>query len=90
MSQQGATLQTYNQELVKCLEDLKTKRNEMLIIVKREEQEKQTIEKNMEMMQQKLNMITESLQTHRSLCECYEKTIHDTEAGFRKKAAKYC
>ncbi|XP_044266522.1 Sjoegren syndrome nuclear autoantigen 1 homolog isoform X2 [Tribolium madens] len=90
MSQHGATLQTYNQELVKCLEDLKMKRNEMLIIVKREEQEKQSIEKNMDLMRDKLNVVTESLEKHRSLCESYEKTIQDTEAGFKKIARKTC
>ncbi|XP_044266523.1 Sjoegren syndrome nuclear autoantigen 1 homolog isoform X3 [Tribolium madens] len=89
MSQHGATLQTYNQELVKCLEDLKMKRNEMLIIVKREEQEKQSIEKNMDLMRDKLNVVTESLEKHRSLCESYEKTIQDTEAGFKKVSVDF-
>lgn len=32
MAQQGATLQNYNNELVKCIEDLREKREEVSLV----------------------------------------------------------
>ncbi|KAJ3656150.1 hypothetical protein Zmor_015247 [Zophobas morio] len=84
MSQHGATLQTYNQELVKCLEDLRTKRKDLLQVVQQEEQEKATIEKNIETLQDKLSGVCDNLEKHKTLCESYDRTIRDTEAGFKK------
>lgn len=40
MSQQGATLQNYNNELVKCIEDLREKREEVNRSIAKDEEEK--------------------------------------------------
>lgn len=56
----------------------------MLIIVKREEQEKQVIERNINALQEQLTALNANLHKHKSLCDSYEKTIHDTESGFKK------
>jgi Sjoegren syndrome nuclear autoantigen 1 len=84
MSHHGATLQTYNQELVKCLEDLKVKKKEILRVVKEEEYEKCALEKDIKSLQEKLNNVNNNLEKHKALCDSYEKTIQDTESGFKK------
>ena len=45
MAQQGASLQTYNNELVKCLEDLREKREQVNKAILKEEKEKSAIQK---------------------------------------------
>lgn len=45
MAQQGATLQNYNNELVKCIEDLREKREEVNRQMLKEEEEKAKIQK---------------------------------------------
>lgn len=45
MAQQGATLQNYNNELVKCIEDLREKREEVNRAILKEEEEKAKIQK---------------------------------------------
>ena len=42
MTQQGATLQNYNNELVKCIEDLREKREEVNRSIAKDEEEKGT------------------------------------------------
>ncbi|CAH0557274.1 unnamed protein product [Brassicogethes aeneus] len=84
MSEHGAALQTYNQELVKCLEELKIKKKDVLILIEREENEKKLLEKNIKGLQEKLTLVNNNLQHHKSLCDNYERTIRDTEHGFKK------
>lgn len=43
MSQQGAALQGYNNELVKCIEDLCSKRDELHKQIMEEEEEKKKV-----------------------------------------------
>jgi hypothetical protein len=45
MAQQGATLQNYNNELVKCIEDLREKREEVNRTMLKDEEEKAKIQK---------------------------------------------
>ncbi|KAJ8934649.1 hypothetical protein NQ314_013248 [Rhamnusium bicolor] len=100
MSEHGAALQTYNLELVKCilflmfilkiitsisgLEDLKIKRNEIVDIIYKEEAEKVVLEKNLEALQNRLALLNKSLEHHKNIYENYDKTINDTENGFKK------
>ena len=46
MAQQGATLQNYNNELVKSIEDLREKREEVNRQILKEEEEKAKIQKD--------------------------------------------
>ncbi|KAF7274050.1 hypothetical protein GWI33_013269 [Rhynchophorus ferrugineus] len=90
MSEHGAALQTYNQELVKCLEQLKVKRTELVEIIRREEAEKMVLEKNIRALQEKLANLHNTLQHHRTVCENYDRTINETESGFKKRAVRLC
>ncbi|CAG9772035.1 unnamed protein product [Ceutorhynchus assimilis] len=84
MTEHGAALQTYNQELIKCLEEFKTKRKELLEVIKQEEEEKATLDRNMKALQEKIAHLNGNLQQHKQLCENYDKTIRETELGFKK------
>ncbi|KAK4880051.1 hypothetical protein RN001_008197 [Aquatica leii] len=84
MSEHGAALQTYNQELVKCLEQLKIKRNELQDLINQEENDKSILEKNLKALQDKLQKLNTSLVQHQKLRDNYDQTIQDTETGFKK------
>ncbi|XP_045471307.1 Sjoegren syndrome nuclear autoantigen 1 homolog [Harmonia axyridis] len=84
MADHGACLQTYNQELVKCLEELKSKRINILEIIRKEESEEAILERNISALQEKLNNVQCKLKYHKQLYDDYTKTIQETEAGFKK------
>ncbi|GJQ69840.1 hypothetical protein Trydic_g22388 [Trypoxylus dichotomus] len=89
MSEHGASLQTYNQELVKCnllncLEDLRLKRNSLQKVIDQEENDKNSLERNIKVLQEKLNVLSNQLSQHKRLRDNYDKTIQDTQSGFKK------
>ncbi|XP_050312712.1 microtubule nucleation factor SSNA1-like isoform X2 [Anthonomus grandis grandis] len=88
MSEHGAALQTFNEQLVKCLEELKSKRNDLVEVIQREEAEKIVLEKNIRALQDKLAQLNNSLSQHRAMCSNYDKTIEDTE--FWKAVKPFC
>ncbi|CAI9580667.1 unnamed protein product [Staurois parvus] len=53
MSQQGAALQTYNNELVKCIEDLCSKRDELNRQIQQEEEEKNKLQNDVRILTEK-------------------------------------
>ncbi|XP_030767881.1 13 kDa deflagellation-inducible protein-like [Sitophilus oryzae] len=84
MSEHGSALQTYNQELVKCLEHLKLERNELVEVIRREEAEKMVLEKNIRILEDKLCNLQDRLQHHKKMCDNYDKTISETDMGYKK------
>ncbi|KAK5646778.1 hypothetical protein RI129_005242 [Pyrocoelia pectoralis] len=84
MSEHGASLQTYNQELVKCLEQLKIRRNDLQDVINQEETDKSILERNLRTIQDKLAKLNNNLVQHQKLRESYDQTIKDTELGFKK------
>ncbi|KAK9879460.1 hypothetical protein WA026_006531 [Henosepilachna vigintioctopunctata] len=84
MSEHGASLQTYNQELVKCLEDLKSQQMELAEVIKKEEAEEALLQKNISSLQEKLNTIQNNLKYHKQIRDDYNQTIQETETGFKK------
>nr|CAH7728159.1 unnamed protein product [Callosobruchus chinensis] len=84
MSEYGAALQAYNQEIVKCLEELKKKRDEVVDVIYKQEAEKSVLEKNISILQDKLEGLHKRLNKDRAIYEQYESTIKETEEGFKK------
>lgn len=84
MSQQGAALQTYNNELVKCIEDLCTKRDELQKQIINEEEEKSKIQNDIRILSERLAKINESLAKKIASRNEYDKTISETEAAYMK------
>lgn len=84
MTQQAAALQSYNNELVKCIEDLCSKRDELNRQIKQEEEEKERLEHDIQILSEKLRRVSESL-THRQAARAtFDRTIAETEAAYTK------
>ena len=88
MAKQGAVLQGYNNELVKCIEDLCAKRDELQRQIVLEEEEKTKIQNDLRILTERLARINESLAKKLSLRNDYDKTIAETEAAY-VKARRY-
>ena len=84
MSAQGVTLQNYNNELVKCIEDLREKREEVNRQILKEEEEKAKIQKDLSLLTDRLSKINESLARKVQARNEYDKTIQETEAAYMK------
>ncbi|KAF4655586.1 hypothetical protein FOZ61_007485 [Perkinsus olseni] len=84
MSSQGSTLQNYNSELVKCIEDLREKREELNRQILKEEEDKGKIQKELAVLTDRLQRINESLVRKTQARNEYDKTIQETEAAYMK------
>ncbi|XP_075690965.1 microtubule nucleation factor SSNA1 [Rhinoderma darwinii] len=84
MSQQGAALQTYNNELVKCIEDLCSKRDELNRQIQQEEEEKNKLQNDIRILTEKLSRVNESLARKMASRNEFDKTIAETQAAYMK------
>ena len=84
MAAQGATLQNYNNELVKCVDDLKEKREEINKAILKDEEEKNKIQNDLRILTERLSRINESLARKIASRNEYDKTIAETEAAYMK------
>ncbi|XP_011691025.1 PREDICTED: Sjoegren syndrome nuclear autoantigen 1 homolog isoform X1 [Wasmannia auropunctata] len=84
MSQHGAALQTYNQELVKCLEEMKLRRSELQAQIESQDEEKNNLHREIEKMSCKLTQLNDSLAKRIAVRNEYDRTIADTEAAYVK------
>ncbi|CAM9606785.1 unnamed protein product [Chrysoparadoxa australica] len=84
MAQQGATLQNYNNELVKCIEDLREKREEVNRQILKEEEEKAKIQKDLSILTDRLSKINETLARKVQARTEYDRTIQETEGAYMK------
>ncbi len=84
MTQQGAALQTYNNELVKCLEELCERRNALQREINREEREKQALEDRAAEVASQLAEVDASLQAKLEARERYDRTISESEQAYVK------
>eukprot|EP00736_Rhodelphis_marinus_P010316 Rmarinus@m.14246 len=84
MASQGATLQNYNNELVKCIEDLKEKREEVNRQLKRDEEEKHKVQEQLRTLTEKLARLNESIARKTASRNEYDKSIQETEAAYMK------
>ena len=80
----SATLQNYNNELVKCVDDLKEKREEINRAILKEEEEKNKIQNDLRILTERLSRINESLARKVASRNEYDKTIAETEAAYMK------
>jgi len=84
MAQQGAALQNYNNELVKCIEDLCNKRDDLQRQIMIEEEEKHKLQNDIRVISEKLAKTNESLAKKISARNEFDKTIAETEAAYMK------
>lgn len=84
MAAQGASLQNYNNELVKSIEDLRDKREELNRQILKEEEDKAKIQKELSILTDRLQKINEGLVRKTQARNEYDKTIQETEAAYMK------
>eukprot|EP00854_Cymbomonas_tetramitiformis_P027491 gene27491-33907_t len=84
MAAHGAALQNHNNELVKCLEDLRDKRDEINRQIQREEEEKAKIQNDLTVLTKRLAQINDSIARKVTSRNDYDKTIMETEAAYLK------
>jgi Sjoegren syndrome nuclear autoantigen 1 len=83
MASKGA-LQTYNNELVRCIEDLREKREEVNRTILRDEEEKAKIQKELTRLTERLSKINEDLARRMQARNEFDQTIQETEAAYMK------
>ena len=84
MAEQGAALQSYNNELVKCLDELCEKRNILQKEIDKDEQDKFALETQLKTIQEKLNRVNNSLEDKYSTKNEYDKLISESEQAYMK------
>jgi Sjoegren syndrome nuclear autoantigen 1 len=84
MAGQGASLQNYNNELVKCVEDLREKREEINRQILKEEEEKAKIQRDLSVLTDRLSKINEGLSRKVQARNEYDRTIQETEGAYMK------
>lgn len=63
---------------------MKCKRADIQNVINKEENEKQVLEKHVKALLDKLNVLNKNLEKHVNTRENYDRTIHETESGFKK------
>mmetsp|Transcript_11839 Transcript_11839/g.35001 ORF Transcript_11839/g.35001 Transcript_11839/m.35001 type:complete len:112 (+) Transcript_11839:59-394(+) len=84
MAQAGATLQNYNNDLVRCIEELREKREELNRSVAADEEEKAKIQNDLRILTERLARINDNLARKIASRNEYDKTIQETEAAYAK------
>jgi len=84
MANQGASLQTYNSELVSCIEDLRERKDAINRQVLREEEDKARIQLDLNILTDRLAWINETLAGKIQANNEYDRTIQETEAAYMK------
>ncbi|XP_064152386.1 microtubule nucleation factor SSNA1-like [Anguilla rostrata] len=84
MTKQGAALQTYNNELVTCIEELCSKRELLNRQIQQEEDEKGRLQHDIRVLTEKLSRVNESLARRLAARADFERTIAETEAAYMK------
>ncbi|KAG8447366.1 hypothetical protein GDO86_014726 [Hymenochirus boettgeri] len=84
MSQQGAALQTYNNEAGQGIEDLCSKREDLNSQIQQDEEEKHKLQNDIRILTEKLSRVNESLARKMATRSEFDKTIAETEAAYMK------
>lgn len=81
---QGAALQQYNNELVKCIDELSRRRRTLQNEIDRDEAERQKLEMEVAAAKEKLDAVESRLAQRTSRMESYDKAIAKSEAAYLK------
>ncbi len=81
---QAASLQNYNSELVKSLEGIRERRENLLIDMKKDTENKNEIEQTLEKLSQDLEELNANLIQKEEIKNEYDKVISNTELAYYK------
>ncbi|XP_003965170.1 Sjoegren syndrome nuclear autoantigen 1 homolog [Takifugu rubripes] len=82
MSQQAAALQTFNSELIKVLDDLHSKREGLNRHIRQDEEEKERLQQDSQVLSDKLRRVSENLSQRLAARAAFDRTIAETEAAY--------
>ncbi|KAH7415306.1 hypothetical protein KP509_14G037100 [Ceratopteris richardii] len=77
-------LEDYTLEIIQRIDELRSKRSELMEILQAEEDEKARLQKDMVVLTKRLGEIDESLSSKYAYINEYDKTIEDVEAAYGK------
>ncbi|XP_064300952.1 microtubule nucleation factor SSNA1 isoform X2 [Phalacrocorax carbo] len=84
MTQQGAVLQGYNNELVKCIEDLCMQKEELNKQIQQAEEEKNKLQHEIQVLSEQLECVCENLAQKVASRNELDKILAETEAAYMK------
>lgn len=84
MSQQGAALQTYNNELVKHVEAMLRKREVLVAEIASEQKEKAQLVEEQRSIQEKIDAISARISDKMTVKTQYDRVLADAEAAYMK------
>eukprot|EP00762_Andalucia_godoyi_P000529 ANDGO_05258.mRNA.1 13 kDa deflagellation-inducible protein len=84
MATQGATLQNTNLELVKCIEELREKREETSRQILKDQEERAKVQNDIRILTERLNRVNEALAKKEATRDEYDRTIKETEGAYVK------
>merc|ERR1712096_59058 len=80
----GGSLQNYNNDLVGCLQEVRQRRELVHKEITHQESEKSRIEKELQVMQEQVRRLHDSIECKKQSRNDYDKTIGETEAAYMK------
>jgi Sjoegren syndrome nuclear autoantigen 1 len=84
MASQGATLQNTNVELVKCIEELREKREEVNRQILKDQEERAKVQNDIRILTERLNRVNDALARKEATRDEYDRTIKETEGAYLK------
>jgi len=84
MAQQGAALQTYNNELVRCLEELCSRRQSLQAEIDKEQEEKRQLDQERSRVEERLQAVEEALEHKIKSRAEYDRIIAESEQAYLK------
>jgi Sjoegren syndrome nuclear autoantigen 1 len=84
MSKQGEVLVSYNNQLVKCIDEMREKMDTVTKKITKLEEEKSKITENITSLTQQLATVEQTLVKNMNAKEKYAQTIQETEAAYMK------
>ena len=84
MAAVGADVQATSNELVALIEELKERRSELDRVIKKEEDEKLRLVAELRALNERLQLVDDSLQKKHAARADFDRTIQDTSNAFNK------
>lgn len=78
----AANLQSTNSQLIKCIEDLRSRRVIISQEIQREEEEKAKIQHNLQILNEKLSRVNEQLKKKQEASIEFGRTLKETEGAY--------
>merc|ERR1711934_872296 len=84
LAMSAAGLQNNNNELVRCIEDLKEKREEVHRQINKDEEEKSKVQNDLQVLTKRLSQLQAESERKRANLQEYDRTVQETEAAYMK------